>query len=138
MAKNIVRLTESELKRVISESVKRVLNEGFGWDTLKNIRQNINGSERPTWDEFKELIKGEPDAEKFKRSKDRYNAAKEGTLYDPEAYSKRGGMKGIEDYEAEQATFTEPGMKGKLRRGAIGAGAYANYLGKKIRNRFSK
>lgn len=138
MAKKVIKLTESELRRVISESVKRVLNEGIGWDTFQDVRQNINGSERPTWDEFKELIKGEPDAEKFKRSKDRYNAAKEGTLYDPEAYEKQGGMEGMKQYAAGEAAWSEPGLKGKVRRGAIGAAAMADYLGKKVRNRFSK
>jgi hypothetical protein len=34
--RNVVRLTESELNRVITESVKRVLNEGFGSKVVRN------------------------------------------------------------------------------------------------------
>ena len=52
MAKNIVKLTESELKRVISESVKRVLNEeGFYADELYGLGANFeNGKTEPSND----------------------------------------------------------------------------------------
>ena len=137
-SKNTIRLTENELKEVIAESVKRILNEGIGWETFKDIRQNLDGQGNPNWKEFKELVKGEPNAEKFKQSKGRYDAAKAGTLYDPEAYEKQGGMDGMKQYAAGEATWSEPGLKGKMRRGAIGVGAIADNFGKKIRNRFSK
>ena len=34
--KKVVRLTESDLHRIVAESVERVLSEGQGWDMFKN------------------------------------------------------------------------------------------------------
>ena len=37
MAKKLVRLTEGDLHRIIKESVEKILQEGQGWDTFKNL-----------------------------------------------------------------------------------------------------
>ena len=37
MAKKLVRLTESDLHKIIKESVEKILQEGQGWDTFKNL-----------------------------------------------------------------------------------------------------
>ena len=44
--KQVIRLTESDLHKIIKESVKRVLNEGYtlpkeGWEALDVRKQNI-------------------------------------------------------------------------------------------------
>ena len=45
MAKKTIRLTESELHSLIKESVKKVLEEGQGWDTFKKgFRDNNNNN----------------------------------------------------------------------------------------------
>lgn len=43
MAKNVVKLTESELKKIISESVKRVLDENKYLNKVKIIIRDKNG-----------------------------------------------------------------------------------------------
>lgn len=45
MAKKTIKLTESELHNLIKESVKKVLEEGQGWDTFKKGFREINSSD---------------------------------------------------------------------------------------------
>lgn len=45
MAKKTIKLTESELHNLIKESVKKVLEEGQGWDTFKKGFREINPSD---------------------------------------------------------------------------------------------
>ena len=138
---NNMKITESQLRRLVESCVKEALEEeleeGFGWDAYK---ANIKGHEEtkfPSWDETKEFINGEPNEDKFLYHKDRYDAAKDGNLYDPDNYDKYG-MKGIADDEASDAVFAEPGMKGKARRAAIVGGYAAGVAKNKIKKGFSK
>ena len=45
MAKKTIKLTESELHNLIKESVKKVLEEGQGWDTFKKGFREIKSSD---------------------------------------------------------------------------------------------
>ena len=83
--KNTIRLTESELKRVISESVKTILesvmNEGATSDLIKDVMtSDMSDEANITWDEFKELVNGNPNKAKYLYNKLMYNQAKSGNI----------------------------------------------------------
>ena len=42
MAKQVVRITENELKRIVNESVKKVLKEGTNYDELEKAYEILN------------------------------------------------------------------------------------------------
>ena len=137
---NNMKITESQLRRLVESCVKEAiegeLEEGFGWDAYKNQIKGHKDTHFPSLDGVKEFINGEPDEEAFTKAKNRYDLAKDGNLYDPEEYDKKG-FKGIADAAAEDAVLAEPGMKGKLRRGAIAAGYSAGVAKNKIKKGIS-
>lgn len=118
MKNNTIKLTESRLRSLVEACVKEALEdtleEGFGMDTFKGaVKDDMSDTRWPSWEEFMELVNGEPNEAKHMYNKLMYNQAKSGHI-DPNAYSS--------DRYAEEATWTEPGMKGKARRGAMGVG----------------
>ena len=137
---NNMKITESQLRRLVESCVREALEgeleEGFGWDAYKNQIKGHEDTNFPSLGGVKEFIDGEPDEENFRKSKERYDLAKDGNLYDPEEYEKLG-FKGIADRAAEDAVLAEPGMKGKLKRGAIAAGYSAGVAKNKIKKGFS-
>ena len=119
MAKQLIRLTEGDLHRIIEESVNRVLsemNEGAGWDMVKDMYHNVKemspkeiASTSKGWkDEKQQFIKGRPDAQEYKNQ---MAARKEGGYADP--YS---------------TVVSQPGWRGKLKRRAL-AGVGGAMLG---------
>lgn len=123
MAKKVIRLTESRLRQLVEscvrETMEGMVEEGYGWDALKNIAGSDTSHEAwPEKDEIGEFIKGEPDEMKFRKSRDLYNAAKDGMIYSD------GGEHSTDpnDYMGD-AVMSEPGFKGKARRTGIAAAA---------------
>ena len=47
-----IKLTESDLHRIVNESVKRVLIEGQGWNMFNNIRKRANDYDDDDWDDW--------------------------------------------------------------------------------------
>ena len=45
--KRTIRLTESELKRIISESVRRIMNEEFDWEDIRSPKKPNKGHKFP-------------------------------------------------------------------------------------------
>ena len=116
--KNTIRLTESELKRVISESVKTILesvmNEGATSDLIKDVMtSDMSDEANITWDEFKELVNGNPNKAKYLYNKLMYNQAKSGNI------GNVGNKKAV-DFGVD-AIAAEPGFKGKAKRAMVGA-----------------
>lgn len=138
-----MKITESQLRKLVEGCVREALediemNEGFGWDAYKTQMKGHNDTEFPSWKDTKEMINGEPNKDEFRRHKERYDAAKDGVLYDPEQYKKLGGYKGIADDAAAGAVMSEPGIKGKLRRGAMVAGYSAGVAKNKLKAGINK
>lgn len=131
MSKNTVKLTESRLRSLVEACVKEALEdaleEGYGWDVTKDFVSNINGDEgMPSWEETKEFINGKPDHAKFRRSKDSYEAAKDGMIY-----TNNGERSSDPLYYAHNALESEPGIKGKIRRAGVYGAGLATYGAKK-------
>jgi hypothetical protein len=59
--KNIIRLTESELKNIITESVKNILSEGQGFDFLKSTYDDMKSDEDYSLSDFKNFIQNDMD-----------------------------------------------------------------------------
>ena len=121
MAKQVIRLTESRLRQLVEscvrETMEDMVEEGYGWDSLKAIaREDGTDESWPSRKEFGDFIKGTPDKLRFNKSRDLYNAAKDGEIYsDDGKYSTDP-----EDY-IEEPLMTEPGFSGYARRAGVAA-----------------
>lgn len=62
--KKVIRLTESDLHRIIKESVERVLNEGQGWNMFKASVKDANNATDDEWRDYEDY-----DPEEFKQDK---------------------------------------------------------------------
>jgi hypothetical protein len=113
--KKTIRLTESDLHDIIKESVIRILNEGAAWDVLKDkfhTIKNASPEEVEDWgigsEDYKEdkrrFIQGSPD-------KDNYQAY--------EFRRKNPDVKAGAPYDPERHLDSQPGLSGKLKRGAV-------------------
>ena len=122
MAKGTIKLTESRLRELVESCVKEALEdtieEGFATDLLKDCIKDDTSNCTLSFEEFVDLVKGEPDKAKFLYNKLMYNQSKAGHISD---------TKHDTDYYAREAFATEPGMKGQLRRAATGAAAVGKY-----------
>ena len=122
MKKETIKLTESRLRNLVEACVKEALEdaieEGYGWDIFKDAtKDDLSKENFPSKDDFKEFVAGEPDHTNFRRAKDSYEAAKDGMIYtDGGKHSSNPN-----DY-AGKAAWTQPGLAGKAKRAAIGAG----------------
>lgn len=146
-----MKITESQLRKLVESCVKEALedvevNEGHAWDVFRNASKDLNGKESLSWEDVKKTTKGQPDKEKYRKAKDRYDAAKEGMLYDPENYGdvtkyNPNGMERVRQNAAYDAFVTEPGISGTAKRFATGAGLAAKSAIKKgskaLKNKFS-
>lgn len=122
MAKGTIKLTESRLRELVESCVKEALEdtleEGFATDILKDCIKDDISNCTLSFEDFVDLVKGEPDKAKFLYNKLMYNQSKAGHISD---------TKYDTDYYAREAFATEPGMKGQLRRAATGAAAVGKY-----------
>ena len=134
MKKNTIKLTEYHLRNIVEGCVKEALEdtikEGFGTNVFKQATKgDMSDMDFPTWEEFKELVMGNPDKAQHLYNKLMFNQAEAGhidnTEHDAEHY-------------ANEAMWTEPGVKGKLRRGAIGAGMVGKAAMDKVRKHVNK
>lgn len=122
MKKETIKLTESRLRSLVEACVKEALEdaieEGYGWDAFKDAAKDDLSKERfPSKDEFDEFVAGEPNHNEFRRAKDSYEAAKDGMIYTD------GGKRSSDPNEyAREATWAQPGLAGKAKRTAMGAG----------------
>lgn len=143
MSKRVIRLTESELKQLIKESVEETINtleEGAAWDVLKRNASQMDGTEdmslRKNWDEIKDVWNGSPNQREYELARmlrnsarfdrDRATTQKERDFYDTKAT----------DY-AEDELYAQPGLRGKMRRAGYIAGAYGAGLAKKLGRKLS-
>lgn len=118
MKNNTIKLTESRLRSLVESCVKEAIvdtmEEGYGIDTFKGaIKNDMSDMRWPSYEEFIELVNGEPNKAKYMYNKLMYNQAKSGNI-DKNADTP--------DSYAEEATWAEPGIKGKVKRGAMGIG----------------
>lgn len=145
-----VKLTESRLRKLVEACVKEALEdameEGHAWDVYRSASKEIDGDETDYWDEIKRFTKGRPDKEKYRKAKDRYDASKNGMLYDPKNYGdvteyNPNGMENIRQDAALDALETEPGISGTAKRFATGAALAAKSAikkgGKALKNKVS-
>lgn len=136
-----MKITESRLRALIESCVKEALKgeleEGLGWDVYKSQVKGHDETRYPSWESLKDIIDGDPDEEAFKRYKERYDAAKKGELYEPDKYERLDGFDGMAYDYADKAIMTEPGLKGKLRRGALAAAATAGITKNKVKKGIS-
>lgn len=131
MAKGTIKLTESRLRELVESCVKEALEdtleEGFATDVLKDCIKDDLSNCTLSFEDFVDLVKGEPDKAKFLYNKLMYNQSKAGHISD---------TKHDTDYYASEAFATEPGMKGQLRRAATGAAAVGKYAYDKAKSTF--
>lgn len=118
MKNNTIKLTESRLRSLVEACVKEALEdtmeEGFGMHNFKQAtKDDMSNMTMPTWEEFKELVNGDPNEAEHLYNKLMFNQSASGHIDNTEHDT---------DFYANEAMWTEPGMKGKLRRGVIGAG----------------
>jgi hypothetical protein len=118
MKKETIKLTESRLRKLVEACVKEALaetlDEGATSDFIGDImKADMSNEDMPTWEEFKQLVKGKPDKAQYLYNKLMYNQAKSGHIDNI-------GNKTATDYGSE-AIITEPGFKGKAKRAAAGA-----------------
>lgn len=57
MKKNVVRLTEEQLHKVIKEAVNKIISEGQGWDTFKYMHNGFDNDDYNDG-EFRKDLKG--------------------------------------------------------------------------------
>lgn len=131
MAKGTIKLTESRLRELVESCVKEALEdtleEGFATDVLKDCIKDDLSNCTLSFEDFVDLVKGEPDKAKFLYNKLMYNQSKAGHISDTENDT---------DYYAHEAFNTEPGVKGQLRRAATGAAAVGKYAYDKAKSAF--
>lgn len=131
MAKGTIKLTESRLRELVESCVKEALEdtleEGFATDVLKDCIKDDLSNCTLSFEDFVDLVKGEPDKAKFLYNKLMYNQSKAGHISD---------TKHDTDYYANEAFATEPGVKGQLRRAAAGAAAAGKYAYDKAKSAF--
>jgi hypothetical protein len=121
MKKETIKLTESRLRKLVEACVKEALEdameEGHAWDTFRGLTKGDQSKERfPNREEMKDFIQGEPNKVRHDHTKLMYNQSKSGNISDT-PYS-------TNDY-ADQATWSEPGFKGKAKRAAVAGGVVA-------------
>lgn len=135
--KKVIRLTESDLHRIVAESVERVLSEGQGWDMFKYGWKNAwNGegdSEMKDYRKAGKSIFGNKDDMKdstrnFIQTGDMNGA--DGEYYDPENPSNNAYRKYGENYKK-----VDNSLGGKLGRAAGLAGAK---MGFRTRDMYNK
>ncbi len=134
MKKETIKLTESRLRSLVEACVKEALEdtmeEGFGMRAFNKATEgDMSDMEMPSFEEFKELVMGQPDEAKHLYNKLMFNQAEAGHIDNTDHDA---------DYYANEAMWTEPGMKGKLRRGAIGAGMVGKAAANKVRKAVNK
>lgn len=146
MAKQVIRITEGDLHRIITESVNRILNEGIeegqGWDYYKSVRRNMkdNPDKNYDWNDFNRELKN--------MSRDRFrNFIQRGGEYQDKGEENKANYYDPEDplmaHEDEFYDAKKPVNKslgGKIGR-AAGLGASIAHAGTKaaynsMRNRF--
>ena len=135
MAKNVIRLTESELKNLIKESVNTILsemdnmNEGAGFDTLKILHNDIkNASDKQVNKGIKDLVKGYPEIVKGEPNEIRYNNLK---------FDRRNNLNRHPDASVDEL-MAQPGFAGKAKRAAVGAAVAGMAAGEKLKRRFKR
>lgn len=118
MKKETIKLTESRLRTLVEACVKEALEdtmqEGITSDFIGDVmKADMSDEEAPTWEEFKELVKGNPNEAQYIYNKLMYNQAKAGHIDNI-------GDKTATDFGAD-AMMAEPGFKGKAKRAVAGA-----------------
>ena len=159
--KQTIKLSESQLKNIIKESVSEVLSEaGFG-AAMRGIYRNAKNSDEPIYNGEKvtDLIKatagyinGDSDnnkhPERYKQTKSDYLQHKKdfdkSQIKNPNDYSGHGGYENYTNMEYEKdfidsegitALEQMPGIKGKISRAAaVGGAPFAHVAGKIARN----
>lgn len=67
--KRRIRLTESDLHRIVNMSVKRVLGEGQGWNTFKDAVREVNDFDDDEWDDFNKRMSDPENRADFDKKK---------------------------------------------------------------------
>lgn len=135
MKKNTVKLTESRLRSLVEACVKEALEdaieEGITSDFIGDVMKgDLSNEEMPTWEEFKAIVKGEPDKAKYLYNKLMYNQTKSNHIDNI-------GDKTATDY-GSKAIISEPGFKGKVKRAAAGAAVAGKIAFDKAKKSFKK
>lgn len=131
--KQIIRLTESDLHRMIKESVREVLNEGQGLDLAKRTWKDTKDDYE--WDEFKDAIKRDDFSKKSKNFIKKGDVDGEDATYYDSTYPANGYTDGDENKRINKT------LRGKIGRtagfGAAMAAAGFNAAKNSIRKRFN-
>lgn len=135
MAKGTIKLTESRLRKLVESCVKEAIadtmEEGITSDFIGDVmKTDLSNEPMPSWEEFKELVMGQPDEARYLYNKLMYNQSKSGHIDNV-------GDKTTFDYGAD-AMVSEPGMKGKFKRAAAGAAVAGKTAFDKAKKSFRK
>lgn len=135
MAKGTIKLTESRLRKLVESCVKEAIadtmKEGVTSDFIGDaMKTDLSDEPMPSWEEFKELVMGQPDEAKYLYNKLMYNQSKSGHIDNV-------GDKTAFDYGSE-AMVSEPGMKGKFKRAAAGTAVVGKSAFDKAKKSFRK
>ena len=139
-----VKLSENDLNRLVVESINDVLaqlNEGAGWDTLKDLSSTFDGTEdlnmKGHWGELKDIVDGTPDQRKYETSKMLRKTANfdKKRANTPEEKAKFANKS--KEYAFDELN-SQPGLRGKMKRGAVVAGAYGAAAAKKLGNKLRR
>lgn len=144
MAKKVIRLTESELKRIIKESVEQTIDtieEGAVWDAIKAQAETLDGTEdmftRKNWDSLKDTLRGKPNQSEYEQARmlgksARFDRDRATTPAERDLYDTRVGR-----YAKDELDY-QPGLGGKLRRTGYAAGVYGAGLAKKLGRKLNR
>lgn len=139
-----IKLSENDLVKLVTESVNDILkqlNEGAGWDVLKDMSASMDGTENMSmkrhWGELKDIVNGTPDKRKYDVSKMLRKTAKFDRDRAATPAEKAKFARQAQDYAVDELE-SQPGLRGKMKRGAVVAGAYGAGLAKKLGNKLRR
>ena len=134
-----VRLTESQLNRIVAESVKKVLREGEWWDTVKGAYRDMRD-----YDPQDDIAKGRTPMEVSNKEYENY--IKNGSLDGDNATNYDAYKKSRDDYRkadkgsaerrraAYDAVEQRPGAIGRLGRRGVALAAKAGTGVRNVKN----
>lgn len=130
MERNRIRLTESQLRRIVEESVYRILDEGQGWNKFKTGMRDLRKGE------FDSQMDSDSFFSDFRNDAKRY--IKDGSFFDGDGYyDEEGDAYPSNDSEGIRKPV-DRGIGGRLGRAAAVAGLYGASRARQLGNKFRR
>lgn len=130
MGRSRIRLTESQLRRIVEESVYRILDEGQGWNKFKTGMRDLRKGE------FDSQMDADSYFSDFRNDAKRY--IKNGSIYDDGGYyDEDGDAYSSNDSEGSRKPI-DRSLGGRLGRAAAVAGLYGASRARQLGNKFRR